>query len=50
MSISAVVITRNEAAHIQACLATLGFADEVIVVASPITEQSIRRLGALLPR
>jgi glycosyltransferase involved in cell wall biosynthesis len=32
MTISAIIITRNEAAHIEACLASVGFADEWIVV------------------
>jgi glycosyltransferase involved in cell wall biosynthesis len=49
VSISAVVITRNEAAHIQACLATLGFADEVIVVDDESTDgtaELARQAGA----
>lgn len=38
MSVTATVITLNEAAHIQACLATLSWADEVIVVDSGSTD------------
>lgn len=38
MPVTATVITLNEAAHIQACLATLSWADEVIVVDSGSTD------------
>ncbi len=38
MPVTATVITLNEAAHIQACLATLAWADEVIIVDSGSTD------------
>jgi glycosyltransferase involved in cell wall biosynthesis len=39
-TVSAVVITRNEAASIAACLASLGFADEIVVVDDASTDDT----------
>ena len=39
--VTAIVITRNEAAHIEAALASLSFADEVIVVDSESTDDTV---------
>lgn len=47
--LSAILITRNEAANIEACLATLGFADEIVVVDQGSidgTAEKARALGA----
>lgn len=49
MSLSVIVITRNEAASIEACLASVPFADEWIVVDSSSTDDTCeiaRRFGA----
>lgn len=40
MKLSVFIITKNEAAHIQACLETLAFADEVIVLDSGSTDNT----------
>lgn len=51
MRLSALVVARNEAARLPACLATLGFADEVVVVLDRSTDASAeiaRAAGALL--
>ena len=48
-SLSVIVITKNEAANIAACLATVGFADEIIVLDSGSTDdtaQIAKQLGA----
>lgn len=47
--LSVIVITKNEAARIEACLASVAFADEWIVVDSASTDDTAeqsRRLGA----
>lgn len=41
MPIAAVIITRNEAANIERCLASLGFCDEIIVVDSGSTDETV---------
>lgn len=49
MSLSVIVITRNEAASIEACLASAAFADEWVVVDSGSTDDTCaiaRRFGA----
>lgn len=49
MSLSAVIITRNEAARLPACLASLSFADEVVVLDNASTDGTpgiARALGA----
>lgn len=51
MRLSALVVARNEAARLPACLATLGFADEVMVVLDRSTDASAaiaREAGAVL--
>ena len=51
MRLSALVVARNEAARLPACLATLGFADEVAVVLDRSTDASAaiaREAGAVL--
>lgn len=40
MSLSVIVITKNEAAHIAACLDSVAFADEIIVVDSGSTDDT----------
>ncbi|MDB5102142.1 MAG: putative Lipopolysaccharide core biosynthesis glycosyltransferase [Cyanobacteria bacterium RYN_339] len=48
-TVTAVVITRNEAAHVLACLATLAFADEIVVVddaSTDATAELARQAGA----
>jgi glycosyltransferase involved in cell wall biosynthesis len=48
-SISAIIITRNEAYNIKRCLETLGFCDEVVVVDSDSIDNTVaiaRQLGA----
>jgi glycosyltransferase involved in cell wall biosynthesis len=48
-TLSALVVARNEAARLPACLATLGFADELVVVLDRSTDASAdmaRALGA----
>lgn len=48
-TISAVVLTRNEAAHVSACLATLAWADELLVLDSGSTDETVeiaRQAGA----
>ncbi len=47
--LSVIVITKNEEAHIQACLESVAFADEIIVVDSGSTDRTVeiaRALGA----
>ena len=49
MPVSAIVITLNEAAHIEACLASLAWADERLVVDSGSTDETVaiaERCGA----
>ena len=49
VTLSVVIITRNEALNIEACIASVGFADEWIVVDSgsgDATVEIARRLGA----
>ena len=41
--VTAIVITFNEAAHIEAALASLAFADEIIVVDSQSTDDTVSR-------
>jgi glycosyltransferase involved in cell wall biosynthesis len=41
--VTAIVITFNEAAHIEAALASLAFADEIIVVDSESTDETVTR-------
>jgi len=51
MRLSALVVARNEAARLPGCLATLGFADEIVVVLDRSTDASAviaRAAGALL--
>lgn len=40
MTISVIIITKNEAAHISECLASVAFADEIIVVDSGSTDNT----------
>jgi glycosyltransferase involved in cell wall biosynthesis len=44
--ISAVIITHNEASHIDACLASVAFCDEIVVVDSGSTDGSQRMCAA----
>jgi glycosyltransferase involved in cell wall biosynthesis len=47
--LSAVIITKNEARHIEACINSVGFADEVLIVDSGSTDETAvlaSRLGA----
>jgi len=44
-SLSAAVIARDEAAHLGACLATLGFADEVLVLVDAATRDATREIA-----
>ena len=49
MTLSVIIITKNEAAHIVECLASVAFADEIIVVDSGSTDNTCdlaRSLGA----
>jgi glycosyltransferase involved in cell wall biosynthesis len=51
MRLSALVVARNEAARLPACLASLGFADEIVVVLDRSTDASAeisRAAGAVL--
>jgi glycosyltransferase involved in cell wall biosynthesis len=51
MRLSALVVARNEEARLPACLATLGFADEIVVVLDRSTDASAaiaREAGAVL--
>lgn len=51
MKLSVIIITKNEEAHIQACLESVSFADEVIVVDSGSTDKTcdiVRAFGASL--
>lgn len=51
MRLSALVVARNEEARLPACLATLGFADEIVVVLDRSTDASAeiaRAAGALV--
>ncbi|WP_424811611.1 glycosyltransferase family 2 protein [Roseococcus sp. YIM B11640] len=51
MRLSALVVARNEEARLPACLATLGFADEIVVVLDRSTDRSAemaREAGAVL--
>lgn len=53
MKLSVILICKNEAAHIGACLDTLAFADEIIVVDSGSTDATcdiVRQRGAILHR
>ncbi len=45
-TVSVTVITRNESAHIDACLASVEWADEVIVVDSESTDDTVARAQA----
>lgn len=49
MRLSVIIITKNEAAHIEQCIASVGFADEIIVLDSGSTDDTCsraRRAGA----
>lgn len=46
MRLSALVVARNEEARLPACLATLGFADEIVVVLDRSTDASAAIAGA----
>jgi len=49
LGLSVIIITKNEAAHIEACLASVSFADEIIVLDSGSTDGTVeiaRGLGA----
>ena len=46
MSLSVILITRNEAHHVQACLASLAFADEWVVVDSGCTDGTVELAAA----
>jgi glycosyltransferase involved in cell wall biosynthesis len=49
MTLSVILITKNEAARIEACLASVAFADEIIVLDSGSTDDTValaRSLGA----
>ncbi|WP_417276703.1 glycosyltransferase family 2 protein [Castellaniella sp.] len=51
MSLSVIIITKNEAARIASCLESVSFADEIIVLDSGSTDNTCdiaRRLGALV--
>ena len=51
MTLSVVIITRNEAKNIQACLESVSFADEVIVLDSASTDETVqiaKEMGALV--
>jgi glycosyltransferase involved in cell wall biosynthesis len=51
MMLSALIVARNEEARLPACLATLGFADEIVVVLDRSTDASaaiVREAGAVL--
>lgn len=51
MSLSVVIITRNEAKNIQACLESVSFANEVIVLDSASTDETVaiaKEMGALV--
>ena len=51
MRLSALVVARNEAARLPACLATLGFADEIVVVldrSSDASAEIARATGSVL--
>ncbi len=49
--LSVILITKNEAANIEACLRSVAFADEIVVVDSGSTDDTVaiaRRLGAVV--
>jgi glycosyltransferase involved in cell wall biosynthesis len=49
LGLSVIIITKNEAAHIAACLASVSFADEIVVLDSGSTDGTVelaRSLGA----
>jgi glycosyltransferase involved in cell wall biosynthesis len=49
LGLSVIIITKNEAAHIAQCLATVSFADEIIVLDSGSTDGTVelaRNVGA----
>lgn len=51
MRLSVVIITQNEAANLPTCMASVAFADEVVVVDSGSTDDTVaiaQRLGAVL--
>ena len=54
MSLSAIILTRNEAANIRDCIDSVGFADEILVIddgSADATVEIARRCGAtVLPR
>jgi len=51
--LSVIIITRNEAANIRACIASVAWADEIVVVDSGSTDDTVgiaREMGALVYR
>lgn len=46
MRLSVIVITRNEASNIEACVASVAFADEIIIVDSGSTDDTVERARA----
>lgn len=47
LGLSVILITKNEAKHIQACLASVAFADEIIVVDSGSTDGTVEMARAM---
>ncbi|NDB01391.1 MAG: glycosyltransferase, partial [Betaproteobacteria bacterium] len=47
MALSVIIITRNEADNIAACLASVAFADEVVLLDCGSTDGTVELAGAL---
>lgn len=47
MPVSVTIITRDEAAHIEACIASVAWADEILVVDSGSTDDTVSRASRL---